>query len=56
MTTKKNKSTVSYELKLLTPFPLFSLKFLSCDPTRELENYCEDSLQNRAGFLAGEAL
>lgn len=42
---KCNKSTVRCELKTLTLLSLPSLKFLSYDTTRELENkICEDGL------------
>ena len=54
---KCNKSTVRCELKTLTLLSLPSLKFLSYDTTRELENkICEDGLQNRAGSPTGVAL
>ena len=54
---KCNKSTVRCELKTLTLLSLPSLKFLSYDTTRELENkICEDGLQNRAGSSTGVAL
>ena len=57
MTRKCNKSTVRCELKTLTMLSLPSLKFLSYDTTRELENkICEDGLQNRAGSPTGVAL
>lgn len=45
------------ELKLLTMLPFPSLKFLSYDPTKELENnICGDGLQNRAGSPIGVVL
>lgn len=57
VTRKCNKSIIRCELKLLTPLPLPSLKFLSYDPTRELENnICEEGLPNRAGLPTGVAL